>query len=62
MRRGPGCLCRAGAGASLDFETLSRHCRAKLASFKTPNALYFREALPRNPSGKILKRLLRAAD
>jgi fatty-acyl-CoA synthase len=49
-------------GASLDFETLSRHCRAKLASFKTPKALYLKEALPRNPSGKILKRLLRASE
>jgi fatty-acyl-CoA synthase len=48
--------------ASLDFEALSRHCRAKLASFKTPKALYLKEALPRNPSGKILKRLLRASE
>jgi len=46
-------------GASLDLATLARHCRRHLAGFKVPKALYLREALPRNPSGKVLKRLLR---
>jgi fatty-acyl-CoA synthase len=30
-----------------------------LASFKVPKRIVFAEALPKNPSGKILKRLLR---
>ena len=47
-------------GAVLDYATLERHCRANLAGFKVPAALHIRESLPRNPSGKILKRVLRA--
>jgi fatty-acyl-CoA synthase len=46
-------------GAALSLETLAAHCRAKLAAFKAPRDLVLRESLPRNPSGKILKRLLR---
>ena len=46
-------------GATLDFETLAAHCRKQLASFKVPRELQLRDALPRNPSGKILKRVLR---
>lgn len=46
-------------GTSLTLEALAAHCRAKLAAFKAPRDLVLREALPRNPSGKILKRLLR---
>jgi fatty-acyl-CoA synthase len=47
------------AGATLDLETLTQHCRGKLAAFKVPKQLVLREDLPRNPSGKILKRTLR---
>jgi len=46
-------------GAALDFATLDAHCRAHLAGFKTPKALHVRSSLPRNPSGKVLKRVLR---
>ncbi|MFE4416122.1 acyl-CoA synthetase [Streptomyces sp. NPDC056821] len=38
---------------------LIAHAREKLASFKTPKKVIFVEALPRNASGKILKRELR---
>lgn len=38
---------------------LIEHCRAHLAGFKTPKQLFFVDALPKNPSGKLLKRLLR---
>ena len=34
-------------------------CRGKLAGYKQPKAVVFTETIPRNPSGKILKRLLR---
>ncbi len=47
------------AGHSLDYETLATHCRAQLAGFKVPKQLIVRGELPRNPSGKVLKRLLR---
>ena len=46
-------------GASLDLEALQSHCRAHLAGFKLPKALHLRTSLPRNPSGKVLKRVLR---
>ncbi len=47
-------------GAELDLATLAAHCRARLASFKVPKQLLIRDSLPRNPSGKVLKRVLRA--
>jgi acyl-CoA synthetase (AMP-forming)/AMP-acid ligase II len=47
--------------AALDLPTLQRHCRGHLAGFKVPRELILMEALPRNPSGKVLKRVLREA-
>src|SRR3954468_18239083 len=47
-------------GASLELPALTQHCRARLASFKVPRQLIIRDSLPRNPSGKVLKRVLRA--
>jgi fatty-acyl-CoA synthase len=46
-------------GATLDHARLAAHCEGKLARFKIPKALVLRDALPRNPSGKVLKRVLR---
>ena len=46
---------------ALSLEALQEHCRRKLASFKVPKDLIVQAELPRNPSGKILKRLLREA-
>jgi acyl-CoA synthetase (AMP-forming)/AMP-acid ligase II len=34
-------------------------CRERLAAYKCPRAVTFREELPRDPSGKLFKRLLR---
>lgn len=34
-------------------------CAQRLAKFKVPSAIYFIDVLPRNPSGKVLKRELR---
>ena len=34
-------------------------CRGKLGGFKLPKELVLRETLPRLPSGKVLKRVLR---
>jgi long-chain acyl-CoA synthetase len=39
---------------------LIAHCRANLAHYKCPTSVDTAAALPRNPSGKILKRELRA--
>nr|BFE36263.1 fatty acid--CoA ligase [Actinomadura rugatobispora] len=47
-------------GASPAEEEILRYARERLAGFKRPRSVDFVEALPRNPSGKILKRELRA--
>jgi fatty-acyl-CoA synthase len=46
-------------GAALDEETVLAHCRGRLAGYKVPKAVVVTGALPKNPSGKILKRELR---
>ena len=45
--------------ATLEPSELERHCRAHLAPFKVPRQLVIREVLPRNTSGKVLRRMLR---
>jgi fatty-acyl-CoA synthase len=47
-------------GAALELPDLTDHCRRHLAAFKVPKQLIVRDSLPRNPSGKVLKRVLRA--
>lgn len=47
------------SGTSMTAEDVIDHCRAHLASFKTPKSVVFIDELPRNPSGKVLKRVLR---
>jgi acyl-CoA synthetase (AMP-forming)/AMP-acid ligase II len=47
-------------GAEATAEELIEHCRGQLAKFKVPAAIEFIDALPRNPSGKVLKRELRS--
>ena len=44
---------------SLLPEGVMKHCDGKLAGFKCPKAVEFVDEIPRNPSGKALKRLLR---
>jgi acyl-CoA synthetase (AMP-forming)/AMP-acid ligase II len=45
--------------ADLSAETVMDYCKGKLAPFKVVKAVEFVEEIPRNPSGKILKRELR---
>jgi acyl-CoA synthetase (AMP-forming)/AMP-acid ligase II len=40
-------------------DALLDHCRVQLARYKVPKEIIFLEAVPRNPSGKVLKRELR---
>lgn len=49
----------AKPGMTIDAGSIERHCRTKLAAFKCPRQIILRDGLPRNASGKILKRLLR---
>ncbi|MBN2622904.1 MAG: long-chain fatty acid--CoA ligase [Acidimicrobiales bacterium] len=46
-------------GASVTAGELVEHCRQRLAKYKVPKDVTFIGALPRNPSGKVLKRELR---
>jgi acyl-CoA synthetase (AMP-forming)/AMP-acid ligase II len=46
-------------GHALDAADVLAFCRDKLANYKVPRQVEFRAALPRNPAGKTLKRLLR---
>jgi long-chain acyl-CoA synthetase len=46
-------------GSSLSGDEIVAFGREKLAGFKLPKSVDFVDALPRNPSGKILKRELR---
>ena len=46
-------------GNALSESDVLAHCNANLASFKAPKRVVFTEALPKNPSGKLLKRELR---
>ncbi|MDP7734140.1 acyl-CoA synthetase [Mycobacterium paragordonae] len=46
-------------GTRLTEDDLLAHCRRHLAGFKTPKQIFFVDALPKNPSGKLLKRTLR---
>jgi len=48
------------AGSAVTAEDLVAHCQGKLAGYKRPRSVDFVDALPRNPTGKILKRELRA--
>jgi fatty-acyl-CoA synthase len=47
------------AGQQADEQELRSFARERLAGFKVPKSVRFLEALPKNPSGKILKRELR---
>jgi fatty-acyl-CoA synthase len=46
-------------GAELDQATLIAHCVERLAKFKVPARMHVIDALPRNATGKVLKRELR---
>ena len=46
-------------GCTLNAEAVLAWCRPRLANYKLPRQIVFRDSLPRNPSGKTLKRLLR---
>ena len=45
-------------GSTLSPYEVLRHCAGKLATFKVPKSVEVIEVLPRNASGKILKREL----
>jgi long-chain acyl-CoA synthetase len=45
-------------GAVCTVEELKEHCRGKLAAYKIPKYIEFRDELPKSQIGKILRRVL----
>ncbi|MOA26133.1 Long-chain-fatty-acid--CoA ligase FadD13 [compost metagenome] len=46
-------------GSDTSGEQLIEHCRQRIASYKCPKSIEFRDSLPLSGAGKILKRDLR---
>jgi long-chain acyl-CoA synthetase len=46
-------------GMATSADELTAHCRSALAAYKVPRQIEFRDNLPRNPVGKIVRRALR---
>ena len=52
-------VVRRAGHATLDADAVAGFVRSRLASYKTPGVVEFLEAIPRTPSGKILRRVLK---
>jgi len=50
----------AKSGSAITEDDVHAHAKQRLASYKRPKYVVLTDALPKNPSGKILKRELRA--
>lgn len=46
-------------GQTFDRQSLLTHCRASLAGYKVPTDIRVLDALPRNPTGKVMRRELK---
>ena len=55
----PLAIVALAPGKEATADEIIGYCREKLARFKIPKAVEFSDDIPRNPSGKILKRILR---
>lgn len=49
-------------GQAVDESGLIEYCKRRLAAYKYPRTIEFRDELPKGPTGKILKRALRSGD
>jgi long-chain acyl-CoA synthetase len=48
------------AGSTCTSDELRTYCRSRLAPFKVPASIEFRETLPKTMTGKILRRALKS--
>jgi long-chain acyl-CoA synthetase len=46
-------------GVTLTELDVKRHCAERLATYKVPQLVEFRDKLPRNPAGKVMKNELK---
>jgi len=46
-------------GMTLTDLDIKRHCSERLATYKIPQLVEFRDKLPRNPAGKVMKNELK---
>jgi acyl-coenzyme A synthetase/AMP-(fatty) acid ligase len=46
-------------GEVFDAASLRAHCRSTLPQYKVPRAIHHIDSLPRNATGKVLRRMLR---
>ena len=53
------CITVLKPGQSLTIEELIEFCRSRIAGYKIPRQMKIVDVLPRNPSGKVLKKDLR---
>jgi fatty-acyl-CoA synthase len=53
------CLVDPAAAGPEMVDELIAHCRSELATYKCPRTVDFVDELPRDPNGKLYKRLLR---
>ena len=53
-------LVERRSGGTVTQADLIAHCKNRLGSLRSPKSVEFRESLPRNATGKVLKRELRA--
>jgi long-chain acyl-CoA synthetase len=49
-------------GETLTEEEVIAHCKEKLAAYKVPRLVEFREELPKTMVGKVLRKELRAEE
>ena len=49
----------ARRGSALTADTLMSFCAQQLADFKKPRSIEFLDDLPKNPNGKIARKVLR---
>jgi O-succinylbenzoate-CoA ligase len=55
----PAAIIVPAAEGAPTAEEVLEYCQGKLARFKQPQVIEFTDEIPRNPTGKILKRILR---
>ena len=46
-------------GTSVSLEDVRAHCQGKIAGYKTPKAIRLVDRIPKNETGKVIKRELR---